>query len=49
MIKCFKVVFNPVLSNIKTHLLVKLETLHIYAERARDSDGVVARFARPLP
>jgi hypothetical protein len=48
MIICFEVVFNRVLSNSKTHLIVKLETFLICAERARDSDGVVAPFARPL-
>jgi hypothetical protein len=48
MIICFEIVFNRVLSNSKTHLIVKSETFHIYAERARDSVGVVARFARPL-
>jgi hypothetical protein len=37
-----------VLSISKTHVIVKLETFPHYAERARDSDGVVARFARPL-
>jgi hypothetical protein len=48
MIICFEVVLNRVLSNSKTRLIVKLETFHIYAERARDSVGVVARFARTL-
>jgi hypothetical protein len=41
-------IFNLVLSNSKTHLIVNVGDFHIYPERARDSDGVVARFARTL-
>jgi hypothetical protein len=32
----------------QTDFIVKWILFHIYAERARDSDGVVARFDRPL-
>jgi hypothetical protein len=48
MIICFEAVFNRVLGNSKTHLIVKLGTFpHLRRARA-GFGGVVARFARPL-
>jgi hypothetical protein len=48
MIGRFEIVFHHELSISKAHLFVKLETFHIYPERARDTDGVVERFVRPV-
>jgi hypothetical protein len=48
MIRCFEVVFNRVLSNSKTHLLVTSETFPNLLRARAGCGWVVARFARPL-